>query len=285
MSATSTAINVFTFLITTILYYVFAKPSYSVANMADKKSIQDVLKNQKWMQLLYFLLILVGQFIINIMAISARCGNSSAQNIGAAFTITFLPWLLIFGVMMVLIMVLPGMKSGFSDVLGYLAVSWSANKLVTDLLIDPDIENQINSDKLDENEKSSLRHSAQSIVRIMGNMSVLINQVVPANFAAFWTTLYPLMKPEYKNNPDGGETMRLKQQFLRLATIRDNVGEGCWYVYTGVFIIFLTSYYVGTYRCSVDPNIMNKNYDEYVKKKKKEEEKKAKENNVVYKMD
>ena len=279
-----TMVNIFIFVLVTIAYYVFLKPSFSLADAENMSSITAVLSNQKWMSLIYFLAVVTIQVIINAIAIVNRCGDSSASNIFSAFTMTIVPWIFIFGIMMGFVMVYPGMKSAFSDVIGYLAVSYSANKLVTELLVDTDIEEQMGDEGMDESTKSSMRTAAQTIVRILGNMSVLINQVVPANFSSFWKTLIPLMKPKYKNSLDGQETQKLQQQFLTLSLVRDNVGEACWYIYTGVFVIFLVQSYIIGYKCDVDPRIMNEKYDEYLAKQKKEEEKEAQANSVKYKM-
>ena len=276
--------NIFIFILVTIVYYVFAKPSFSLADTENESSITAVLSNQKWMSMIYFLVIITIQVIINAMAIINRCGDSSASNIFSAFKITIIPWFFIFGIMMTFVMAFPGVKSAFSDVIGYLSVSYSANKVVSELLVDSEIEQQMNDDGMDEAAKTSMRQSAQAIVSILGNMSILINQIVPANFMSFWKTLVPLMKPKYKDNLDSQETQALKQKFLSLSVIRDNVGESCWYIYTGIFVIFLVQSYIIEYKCDVDPRIMNERYDEYKAKEKEDEAKKAQENSVKYKM-
>jgi len=276
--------NIFIFILVTIAYYLFAKPSFSLADTESESSITAVLSNQKWMSMIYFLVIITIQVIINAMAIINRCGDGSANNIFSAFKITIIPWVFIFGIMMTFVMAFPGVKSAFSDVIGYLAVSYSSNKVVSELLVDSEIEQKMNEEGMDEASKVSMRQTAQAIVGILGNMSMLINQIVPANFMSFWKTLVPLMKPIYKDNPDSQETLALKQKFLSLSITRDNVGESCWYIYTGIFVIFLVQSYLIEYKCDIDPRIMNERYDEYKKKEKEEEEKKAQANSVKYKM-
>ena len=92
------------------------------------------------------------------------------------------------------------------------------------------------------------------------------------------------MKPKYKNSLDSQETRNLQQQFLTLSLVRDNVGEACWYIYTGVFVIFLVQSYIISYKCDVDPRIMNEKYDDYLAKQKKEAAKEEQANSVKYKM-
>ena len=92
-------------------------------------------------------------------------------------------------------------------------------------------------------------------------------------------------KPKYRDNPDGAETFEIKQQLLDLAILRDNMGEACWYIYTGIFTIFLVQYNLISHRCSVDPKVMDAKFKEFEEKKKQEEEQKKKENTTTYVME
>jgi len=280
-----TSINIFIFVVLTLLYYAFIKPVFSVADMATEKSLLSVISNQSYMSGIYFLVIVLLQFVINIIYIISRCGDDTASNIGTAAKLTFLPWIFIFGIMMMVLMAFPGMKSGFSDVIGYLAVSRSANKLITDLLIDPEVDLSLNTENADQPTREKMQSTASTILKIMGNMSVLINQVVPANFNKFWSSIIPLMKPKYRDNLESGETFEMKQKMLELATLRDNTGEACWFIYTGIFTIFIVQYNLISHRCEVDPRIMNEKYDEFEQKKKEEDAKKARENTTIYLME
>lgn len=278
-----TRLNIFIFLLITIGYY-FVKPHVTFSNLGKEGENASVASKQKMTMSLYFLIVLTIQIIISVISIVNRCGGTSSSNVFAAFRLTVIPWVFIFGVMMTMIMMYPGMKSGFSNVLGYMAVSNSANKLLSELLVNPEVETQIDGSQMSEDNKVKMRNTAQSIVQIMGNTSVLINQVVPENFSSFWSSITPLMKPMYKNNPDSPETMSLKHKLLNMSITRDNVGEGSWYFYTGILVILLVQSNVLNYRCDVDPRIMNERYDEYKKERELEEKKKKEENTTVYKM-
>lgn len=279
-----TMVNLFIFVVMTILYYAFLKPRFSVADIENEKSITDVISNQNYMSGIYFLVVLLFQFVLNTMSLVGRCGDGTGANIAAAAYLTFVPWVLIFGVMMVVIMAFPGMKSGFSDVIGYIAVSYSANKVVTELMIDPEVDRTLTEANVDEKSRMAMQDTAQTILRILGNTSVLINQVVPANFGKFWNTMIPLMKPKYKDNMTGEATQDIKKQILELANLRDNIGESCWYIYTGIFLIMIVQYNILTHKCTIDPRIMNEKYDDYLKEQKKEERKKKQANSITYKL-
>lgn len=45
-----------------------------------------------------------------------------------------------------------------------------------------------------EEQKLGLQQAADAIIKICGNNSILINQIVPSNFTSYWDILKPLMK-------------------------------------------------------------------------------------------
>ena len=282
-SADYTGINILTFVIITVLYYAFGKPKMKLANLKDEDSIADSARNQKYMSGIYFIVVLFFQFAINANSMAHKCGGSVGANIAAAAGMTLWPWIFIFGIMMIFIMAFPGMKSAFSDVIGYFAVSFSANILLSDLLLDSEIDAQLKAADVDDKSKEAIQSAAQAVVKLLGNASILINQVVPGNFMKYWQTLLPLMKPKYSDFPDNPETMAKKEKFLELATFRDNIGEACWYLYTGIFLIMIIQNNIVTYKCDTDPRLMNEKYDQY-KEEQKQKEEAAKNQEVNYKM-
>lgn len=282
-SADYTGINILVFVIITVLYYAFAKPKFTLEILNDADSLADASRNQKYMAGIYLILVLFFQFMMNANAMVNKCGGSVGSNMASAAFMTAWPWIFIFGIMMIVVMTFPGMKTAFSDVIGYFAISYSANNLLAELLRDSEVDATLNSADVDDKTKQAYQSAAQAIIKLMGNVSVLVNQVVPSNFMKFWQTLTPLMKPKYSDFPDSGETLAKKQAFLDLATFRDNIGEACWYLYTGIFLIMVINNNIVNHKCDTDPRLMNAKYDEYQEKKRKEEEAKKKQS-VDYKL-
>jgi hypothetical protein len=114
--------------------------------MADEKQMTEYTRNNYMFLAIYLLLVMVIQFVANASIITSTCGGSITENMGAAGLYTFLPWTLIFGVLAVVLTIYPGFKSAFSDVIGYFYVSSSANKILTELLIDKDVQNKLDAD-------------------------------------------------------------------------------------------------------------------------------------------
>jgi hypothetical protein len=104
--------------------------------------------SSKYMGLgIYLLLVVVTQFAINAYYVTNTCGGTSTANIGYAFIATFIPWIFIFGILMVVLIIFPGIKSAFSNVVGYFIVASSANGVLTELLVNTDVNRSIKDEK------------------------------------------------------------------------------------------------------------------------------------------
>lgn len=263
-------LNIVTFLLTTLFYYLAIKPSYTYEISVDPTK-QKEYKSSSYMYLaIYLLLVMVIQFMVNSSIISSTCGGSITENIGAAGVLTFLPWTLIFGVIIVILTVYPGFKSAFSDVIGYYWVSSSANKVITELLVDPKIQKKMNEDITSTPEqKEAMMTAADTIIKICGNTSVIINQIVPSNFQSYWNILTPLLKPKYQT--ESPETEKIRNELFEIVVSRDNVGESMWYMYTGLLLTSLVQLKIATRGCISNPKTMEANYQKF-----KDAEQKAK---------
>ena len=263
-------LNIVTFLLTTLFYYLAIKPSYTYEISVDPTK-QKEYKSSSYMYLaIYLLLVMVIQFMVNASIISSTCGGNITENMGAAGVLTFLPWTLIFGVLIVILTVYPGFKSAFSDVIGYFWVSSSANKVITELLVDPNIQKKIDTDITSTPEqKEAMMSAADTIVKVCGNSAILINQIVPSNFQSYWNVLTPLLKPKYQTA--GPETDKIKNELFEIVVTRDNVGEAMWYIYTGLLLTSLVQLKMTTRGCVSNPKTMEANYQKF-----KDTEQKAK---------
>lgn len=252
----STLWNTVGFILPTIAYFSWAKPKQLVGQPADMGTTSLGL---------YIAAVIVIQWAINVAGISSQCGGSLAGNMGAAALITALPWLLIFCLMVLTLMAFPHFKDVFSNVFGYFLVAGSANKLLSQLLVSPDVERQIA--QASPTDQQQMRDAAQTVVRILGNTGLLINQITPLNFDQYWQLLTPLMKP--------GITAETKQELFDVVTLRDNIGEATWYCYTAVLVMALTSYYIASRGCVKSPKERQADYAKFVAEQEAERKKAA----------
>jgi hypothetical protein len=274
-------LNIVTFLLTTLFYYLAIKPSYTYEISIDPTKQKEYKSNSYMYLAIYLLLVIVIQFMVNSSIISSTCGGSITENMGAAGVLTFLPWTLIFGVLIVILTVYPGFKSAFSDVIGYFWVSSSANKVITELLVDPKIQKKMDEDTTSTpQQKEAMMTAADTIIKICGNTSVLVNQIVPSNFQSYWNILTPLLKPKYQTeNP---ETEKLRNELFEIVVTRDNVGESMWYMYTGLLLTSLVQLKITTRGCVSNPKTMEANYQKFKDAEQKAKDQKALATSTTY---
>jgi len=249
------------FIIITIIYFAFpsiGKPQLSLSDLDPVSGISGDFYNRNIRSLAFYLgVIVVTQLFLNIGYLMSKCGGALDKNIGAAALFTFIPWILIFGVMLAVLIIFPGFKSAFSDVLGYYAVAGSANDIFGSIFIGTDINDMIEKTN-DVTKKNELTHAAEAIMKICGNKSILINQMNPENFLVIWETLKPLM------NPGAYENVEIQTQLLNLVVLKDNIGEAFWYIYTSILISSIVYYNLATRGCVKSIDQIKADHDEYI---------------------
>lgn len=123
-------LNFIVFIITTILYFLIKPDPYSkTEDGTDTDSGSSYMMTGA-----YFLVVIISQFFINSYLITTSCGGNVMSNLKESALYTFVPWTLIFGVVMIALVAYPDIKSAFSDVYGYYVVSGSAQTILTELL-------------------------------------------------------------------------------------------------------------------------------------------------------
>jgi hypothetical protein len=268
-------LNIVTFLLTTLFYYLALKPALPYTLYSNKEEYKSYISNSYMYLAIYVLLVIVIQFMVNSSIIASNCGGNITENMGAAGILTFLPWILIFGVLVLILTIYPGFKSAFSDVVGYYYVSGSATKLLTELLVNKDIEKKIVEDpNMTPEKKESIESAADAIIKICGNTSILINQIVPSNFDQYWGILTPLMKDKYQAG--GPEADKMKNDLFELVVTRDNVGEAMWYIYTGLLLTSIVQLKITNRGCASNPKTMEANYQKFLEQEQKGKEAKEK---------
>jgi hypothetical protein len=251
------------------------KPSLPYDLYKNKDEYTKYVSNSYMYLAIYVLLVIIIQFIVNSSIISSNCGGNITENIGTAGVMTFLPWILIFGILVIILTVYPGFKSAFSDVVGYYYVSTTANKLLTELLVNKDIEKKIlNQEDMTPEKREALESAADAIIKICGNTSILINQIVPNNFDQYWSILKPLMKEKYQI--DSSETTKIQNDLFELVVTRDNVGESVWYIYTGLLLTSIVQLKITSRGCISNPKTMEANYQKFLEQEQKDKKEKEK---------
>ena len=305
-----TYINIGSFILTTIIYYMM-KPPLTYKISINSKEYEDYTKWNNVYLAMYFVLNVVIQTTINAINITSTCGGETSSNIAGAFVLTCLPWTLI---------------------IGYYSVSGPAHDILTTLLVNEQLEEVLETGDMKGGKmkgskmkggggtevpvyvpsndalasvqqnpavdavaysvnqqnpvvvavpvdpKGTFRKASDVITKIFGNPSFLINSVVPRNFADFWTTITPLIKPSTAD-VDRDEMMK---KLFGLSYKRDNIGEFTWYIYTGILIASIVQMKIARRGCISDQATMEKKHQKYLEEEAKAKEAKDKANSQTY---
>ena len=231
------------FIIITIGYFLALKPKLTLDQLGP--DCYTDYKNSIFPKLaLYLLIVCLTQFLLNTAYLTNKCGGEVKNNIGPAALYTFFPWLIIFGIIIAILIIFPGFKSAFSDVIGYFAIAGSAKTLFANIMLDADLNAKI-AGLSDPTKKAEITTAAETLVKMLGNKSILINQITPDNFTSSWDLLKPLMK----DTIIGQVEIDNKAKLLDLVVLKDNIGEGFWYVYTAILISSVVYYNLASRGC------------------------------------
>lgn len=234
----------------------------------------------------YVLLVIVGEYVINLMATSAMCG---APQWGTTVAVTVLPWALIFGSLNLLLMIFPGWLSPFSNTIGYaVAKALGAEGVLTDML-QQDGNSPLDSD------------TQRTLARIFSDKALMINEIPGSidGFVGFWKRLSPLMNREAgpsgsskevigmlkgaPPNADGTPTPKtLARRLFDLVRIKNLVSEYVWFLLTGGLVTSVAYNYIVSSSCELSAEDMERRHNEYMEKEAAAAKKKAAEPDRVY---
>jgi len=272
--------SIIVFIVLTIVYFMVLKPTLTLDKLPEFDIKTDAItmdcfndyKSSIFPKLaLYLLAVCLSQFLLNTNYMNTKCGGTSKDNIGTAALYTFLPWTIIFGTMLAVLIIFPGFKSAFSDVVGYFVVSGGA-KDIFDAIMNTDLQKEI--DEANFENKAGLEKAVKALTQMVdNNQSILINKMTPDNFADFWSTMRPLMKPTITNTASIENDY--KTQMLNLVVLKDNIGEAIWYVYTALLISSIVYYNLANVGCKKSVEQIKASHDEYVQQQEEADEKAA----------
>jgi hypothetical protein len=193
---------------------------------------------------IYFILVLISQFILNIYLAKQLCNSPS--NVGTAAVATIIPWVLIFGLLNLLLTMFPGWLAAFSNTIGYAVASIvGVSSLFTEKLLNVDNQN-------------GTRDTLKVIQNILGDPSTIINTLNDENIKDFWnksvspgvnlfrTNFEPIEDEKANNNP-------LFYELKKYIMLKNLVSYFIWYLLTGILITSISYNYMLTVPCVQTP--------------------------------
>ena len=220
------ATSIFVYIGVTVVYFIM---KYM---MPEKSTVLFVI---------YFILILVSQFILNIYLAKQICNSPS--NVGTAAVATIIPWVIIFGLLNLLLTIFPGWLAAFSNTIGYAVASMvGGSSFFTEQLLN--VGNEPDKDVL------------KVIQNIISDPSTIINTLNDENILSFWNRsvkaqlfknrLEPIEDVNANNSP-------LFNELKKYIMLKNLVSYFIWYLLTGILITSISYNYMLTVPCVQTP--------------------------------
>ena len=247
------------FFIITTLYTIF---QYN----ATKTMGQDSTSTTRMYFSIYVLLIIVGEFFVNLGVTTSMCGTAEWST---ALMVTIFPWGFIFGILTLLLSMFPGWLSPFSNTFGYgIAILAGLNNVLADILEpNPKTKKNAETQAMDE-----------ALAHIYSDKSLLVNEITVDNFNYFWDKMKGVFQKGVYTNQE------LKGQLYSMIVLKDTVAEYIWYLLAGLLITSVSYNYIVNSACTNSASDMQKRHEEYEEQLAEAQEKaqNAKSNTRVY---
>jgi hypothetical protein len=215
----------------------------------------------------YILFVITGEFFINLNLSNSICGINQW---GSTFYITIIPWILIFGVLHVALIMFPGWMAPFANTFGYAVVKlMGLPELMKDIVAE-----------------TAKGEAARAILSIKSDDSLLVNQFAPESltdkvdkngnltgtkwrkvFETAWSNLQSANI--LKSFPDVAENMNKQNQLYKFVEMKYTIAELIWNLLAGFLVTSISYNYIVNIGCQKSAARMKQLRDDYEEKQRR----------------
>jgi hypothetical protein len=222
-----------------------------------KMNIQDPTEKKVYMGV-YILLLIIGQFFINLSLTTALCGKAQWQT---ALNVTCIPWFLIFGVLNLFLFLFPDWLSPFSNTFGYFIAKLMGLNDFMESILKPQFDTNARLDP-------STRVMAEALDHIYNDKALLVNELhnPDTDVDSFFQKMKNLLDPSKVTTTNEGD---LKTKLKYFVNVKHAVAEYVWYLLTGALVTSVTYNYIVNLSCSRSVQDMSKRQQDYLANERK----------------
>lgn len=214
-----------------------------------------------WM-IIYFLMVVVGEYFINLSITKDICGSNQYTT---AISITLIPWVFIFGLLNLMLLMFPGWLSPFSNTFGYIVTKLAGvNDLLDDILVPKII-------KTKSSDSDNVKAVSEALESIYADKSLFINEISLANFDNMWDRMNSagLFKQT---------SLELKDKLRNMVRLKYLISEYIWFALTGTLVTSVSYNYIVNAGCQQSVSDMEQRHNDMIE----QEENKDTPDNRVY---
>lgn len=246
----SATTSVVYFLTMTIIYGFIM--IYTTISSGTLSKVRLNAKNEIY-TLIYIIFLISGTYFINVNISKSICNENTIQW-GTVFTITLLPWIIIFGILYFILELFPGWTKPFSNTIGYFVINaLGATDKLKHILKTYSAEKNSTLKKALENIDKNYSRFINEIDVEEGAYKIFIKQLQEEGF----TTI--------ENEALLFEQTQIIELFA-LVNIKDIIGRLFWYVLAGTLIASITYNFIINMTCEKTLDEAKKEYSELYEK-------------------
>ena len=211
--------------------------------------------------------ILIGEFMISIGMIKTVCGF---EQWGFGALVTFVPWILITGLIKFILMIRPGWLTPFSNTIGYFlssaifGLTTAFRELLKPKNLEPPTELVEGVAPGSGGQNGDAKDVAKALQQIYDDDSLLINQFTPDNveetIRKFSSVGLMYTSGEYAKGDTSKAAVYSKyvEAIKKAVWFKLFVSEFIWLLMAGILTISVTFNYIVNYGCKMTPDQIGK---------------------------
>ena len=255
-----------------LVFLIIATAIYAYLNYGSNTAPTDIeyFKSQEDIEKLnksggssifiYILILIVGNYFININISKEVCGNVQWFQ---TFIITILPWTLIFVTMIVILKMFPGWLSPFSNTLGYMIANATGLNTLMNTILRPQSEVVSGTKPAPGSNEALVQYN---LTQIYGDKALLINEITTDNFLQFWDRF---QKADLLNTTEIDKEKEnkvfLQNELFNFIVLKNTVAEVIWYLLTGLLVTSVGYNYIVNSACKRSIKEMEATHNAYTK--------------------
>lgn len=243
-----------------IIFFIVLTLAYSIFKYYSKSP-----KSMQIWTIIYFIILIVVQFFINVSLSKDICGST---DYAMAMQQTLIPWLFVFGLLNLLLFAFPSWLTPFSNTIGYLFASLTG-------------VNAFFKSILKDRKTLNLGPNQTEIITALNNVyddkSLLINSMNMTNLPIWWESM---SKGGLLKSGVGTEQFVKLEQYVKMKTI---IAEFIWFLLTGILVTSISYNSMVNSGCSESAEEMEKRHEEYIENEKKIQQAQSEKQQMVYK--
>jgi hypothetical protein len=225
-------------LVPLIGFYFISFKLYS-SSFDDPLARADISSKIAILKILLLVIIFSTMYALNTTSMKKMCPNGTKNLVTKVFFSTFIPFVFLFGTIVVALSLMPGWKAPFSNTLGYSLVKNVMFRKLFSL-----------QDWLKEGETEGDSELAKFNQR--SNRTFFVNELTPENFFQAIDSL----NIQFKEAGDGEVDYPVKKLLYKAVIVKDFISEFIWLLVTSLLTFSLSQIYILNNSCEPDVDSM-----------------------------